>query len=59
MEILIDKEIKQQKAARLKQIKEINKTQTKMIVENYRENQNEIQKNEDYLKIVYFKYFFL
>jgi len=51
-EILMEKDFKSQKAARLKQIREINKNQTKMIVDNFRENQNDIQKNEDYLKIV-------
>ncbi len=51
-EIFIDKGLKNQKAARLKQIREMDKNQTKIIVENFRENRNEIEKNEEYLKIV-------
>lgn len=51
-ELLIDKGFKNQKAARLKQIKELDKNQTKIIVDNFRENRNEIQRNEEYLKIV-------
>ncbi len=52
-ELLMDKGFKNQKAARIKQIRELDKNQTKMIVENFRENRNEIQKNEEYLKIVF------
>lgn len=53
-EILMDKDFKNQKAARLRQIRELDKNQTKMIVENFRENRNEIKRSEEYLKIVSF-----
>lgn len=51
-EVLMDKDFKTQKAARLRYLKDIDKNHTKMIVDNFRENRNEIQKNEEYLKIV-------
>ena len=51
-ELIMDNDFKNQKARRLKHLREIDKNQTKMIVENFRENCNEIQKNEEYLKIV-------
>jgi hypothetical protein len=51
-ELIMNNDFKNQKARRLKHLREIDKNQTKMIVENFRENRNEIQKNEEYLKIV-------
>lgn len=50
--IQLEKEKKLAKEKRTLQIKEINKNQTKSIVNNYKNNQQVISKEEDFLKVV-------
>lgn len=51
-ELNFEKEFKAQKEIRLKEIKELDKMQSKVIVDNYRDNMKQIMKEEEYLKIV-------
>ena len=55
-EFLIEKEKKLIKEKRNMKIKEIDKYQTKSIVNNFKENQKDISKEENFLKVVKKKY---
>jgi hypothetical protein len=54
-EFLKEKEKKLFKEKRNLKLKEINKNQTKSIVNNFKENQKDISKEENFLKVVILK----